>query len=55
VEISFEGNNYAIKINDVNSNRGIFTLSRVNVYDYIIFEIQERFDNNIEWRRGCSL
>jgi hypothetical protein len=51
VEISFDGNNYAIKINGVNNNRGVFTLSKVNTYDYIIFEIQERFDINIEWKR----
>ena len=51
VEISFNGNKYNIKIDGVDNNRGIFSLQKVNNNKIISFEVQEKFDEKIDWKR----
>jgi len=51
VEISFKENQYNIKIDGVDNNRGIFSLQKVNNNHYITFNIHEKSDEKIDWKR----
>jgi hypothetical protein len=51
VEISLNENNYAIAIDGVANNNGIFSLQKANQNNFIIFEMREKFDTTIDWKR----
>jgi hypothetical protein len=51
VEISFKENQYNIKIDGVDNHRGAFSLQKANNNHYITFEVQEKFDETIDWKR----
>ncbi|MCL1926423.1 MAG: hypothetical protein FWF95_04730 [Syntrophorhabdaceae bacterium] len=51
VEISFNGDKYNIKIDGVDNNRGTFSIQEVGNNKYITFNINEKFDEKIDWKR----
>jgi hypothetical protein len=55
MEISLRGNNYSIKIDDVDNNKGTFILTRRYGHDYIVFNIKEFINKRNRWEKVSFL
>ena len=49
IEISLTGDEYNIKVNGVDNNRGTFSIQKTTNNIFIAFIIHERFDAKINW------
>jgi hypothetical protein len=52
MEISLSGDNYNIKIDGVDNNRGVFTLTKKYGQDYIVFNIKELINERNRWEKS---